>query len=172
MIWILKGKTMTKLAFENWISYFLGKMSLRPSNVEARKIVTKPKMWDGSYKGFSWAVLVNMISNLTGIGICVVSSTLNCLFSSVSLVCVCVCVCVCVYVCMCVYALSRVWLCNPIDYSPPGSSVHGIFPARILSGLPLPPSGDLPDPGIEPESLALAGRFFTTQPNGKSVSFG
>ena len=96
---------MTKLAFENWISYFLGKMSLRPSNVEARKIVTKPKMWDGSYKGFSWAVLVNMISNLTGIGICVVSSTLNCLFSSVSLVCVCVCVCVCMYVCVCMHSV-------------------------------------------------------------------
>ena len=33
------------------------------------------------------------------------------------------------------------------------------------SGLPLPPPGDLPDPGIQPESLlspALAGRFFNT----------
>ena len=26
---------------------------------------------------------------------------------------------------------------------------------------------DLPGPGIEPESLALAGRFFTTEPPGK-----
>ena len=33
------------------------------------------------------------------------------------------------------------------------------------SGLPFPPAGDLPDPGIEPASLtspALAGGFFTT----------
>ena len=31
------------------------------------------------------------------------------------------------------------------------------------SGLPYPPPGDLPDPGIEPVSLhALTGRFFTT----------
>ena len=30
------------------------------------------------------------------------------------------------------------------------------------SGLPCPPPGDLPKPGIEPTSLALAGRFFTT----------
>ena len=33
------------------------------------------------------------------------------------------------------------------------------------SGLPCPPPGDLPDPGIEPKSLmspALAGAFFTT----------
>ena len=27
---------------------------------------------------------------------------------------------------------SRVWLCDPIDCSPPGSSVHGIFQARVL----------------------------------------
>ena len=31
---------------------------------------------------------------------------------------------------MCV--LSHVWLCDPMDCSPPGSSVHGIFQARIL----------------------------------------
>ena len=30
------------------------------------------------------------------------------------------------------------------------------------SGLPFPSPGDLPDPGIEPRSPALAGRFFTT----------
>ena len=28
--------------------------------------------------------------------------------------------------------LSRVWLCDPMDGSPPGSSVHGICQARIL----------------------------------------
>ena len=31
------------------------------------------------------------------------------------------------------------------------------------SGLPCLPSGDLPDPGIKPASLVLAGRFFTTE---------
>ena len=30
--------------------------------------------------------------------------------------------------------------------------------------MPFPPPGDLPDPGIEPTSPALAGRFFTTEP--------
>ena len=38
------------------------------------------------------------------------------------------------------------------------------------SGLPLPPPGDLPDPGMEPQSStapALAGRFFTTESAGK-----
>ena len=39
-------------------------------------------------------------------------------------------------------------LCEPLDCSPPGSSVHGIFQARILSGLPFPPPGDLPNPEI------------------------
>ena len=32
------------------------------------------------------------------------------------------------------------------------------------SGLPFPFLGNLPAPGIEPESLALAGRFLTTEP--------
>ena len=40
-------------------------------------------------------------------------------------------------------------LCDPMDCSPPGSSVHGVLQARILEWLPGPPPGDLPDPGIE-----------------------
>ena len=47
-------------------------------------------------------------------------------------VCVCVCVCVCACAHSCTQSLSRVWLCNPLDYSLSGSSVHGIFQARIL----------------------------------------
>jgi len=36
------------------------------------------------------------------------------------------------------------------------------FPRQeYWSGLPFPPSGDLPDPGIELASPALAGGFFT-----------
>ena len=33
-------------------------------------------------------------------------------------------------------------------------------------GLPVPPPGDLPDPGMEPAFPALAARFFTTEPPG------
>ena len=33
--------------------------------------------------------------------------------------------------------------------------------------MPLPFPGDLPNPGIEPASFALAGGFFTTEPLGK-----
>ena len=52
-------------------------------------------------------------------------------------------------------------LCNPGDCSPPVSFVHGI----LWSGLPRPPPGELPDPGVELASLrfpALASGFFTT----------
>ena len=68
------------------------------------------------------------------------------------------------YYCVCVHSVMSD-SCDSMDFSPPGSSVHGIFQARICNGLPFPPLGDLPDPGIEPRSLmspALAGRFFTT----------
>ena len=60
-------------------------------------------------------------------------------------------------------------LCDPMDCSPPGPSVHGIFKARILE-LPFPFPGNIPDPEVKPmspASLALAGRFFITEPSGK-----
>ena len=40
-------------------------------------------------------------------------------------------------------------------YNPPGSSVHGILQVRLLSGLPFPSPGDLPDAGIEARCPAL-----------------
>ena len=54
-------------------------------------------------------------------------------------------------------------LCDPKDCSPPGSSVHETAQQEYCSGLPFPPSGDLPDPGVEPESPALIGGFFTAE---------
>ena len=56
-------------------------------------------------------------------------------------------------------------LCDPMNHSPPGSSVHGISRQEYWSGLSRPPPGDLPDPGIKSTSLlspALASEFFTT----------
>ena len=50
-----------------------------------------------------------------------------------------------------------------MDCSLLGSSIHGISQVRILEWLPFPSPGDLPDPGIEPMSAALAGRFCTTE---------
>ena len=46
-------------------------------------------------------------------------------------------------------------LCDPVDCNPPGSSVHGIFQARILEYVAFPSPGDLPDPGIKLGSPAL-----------------
>ena len=65
-------------------------------------------------------------------------------------VCVCVCVCVCV--------LSRVRL-----FATPWTVAHqallsmGVSRQEYWSGLPFPPLGDLPDPGMEPTSPVLAG---------------
>ena len=55
-------------------------------------------------------------------------------------------------------------LCDPMGRSLPGSSVHGIFQARILEWVAIFSSGDLPDPEIELKSPALASGFFTTEP--------
>ena len=64
-----------------------------------------------------------------------------------------------------------------MNCSPPGSSVHGTFQARILEWVAgrilehwSAPPGDLPDPGIDPKSPAfpaLAGGFLTAELPGK-----
>ena len=59
--------------------------------------------------------------------------------------------------------------CDRIDCSPPGSSVHGILQARILEGLPFPPPGHLPDPGIKLRSPALQADSLPSQPPGKPL---
>ena len=58
-------------------------------------------------------------------------------------------------------------LWDPVDCSPPGSSVHGISQQEYWSGLPFPSPGDLPDPGIEPRSPALRADSSLTEPPGK-----
>ena len=81
-------------------------------------------------------------------------------------------------------AQSCLTLCNPMDCSSPGSSVHGILQARILEWVDMPsstrssqpsPPPDLPNPGIEPAFLtspALAGGFFTTSATWEALSLG
>ena len=46
-------------------------------------------------------------------------------------------------------------LCDPVDSSLPGSSVHGILRPKYWSWLPLPIPRDPPNPGIKPKSLCL-----------------
>ena len=56
---------------------------------------------------------------------------------------------------------------DPMDCSPPGSSVYRISQEEYWSGFPFPAPGDLPNSVIEPTSPALPGGFFTTEPSGK-----
>ena len=58
-------------------------------------------------------------------------------------------------------------LCDPMDCSPPGSSVHGILQARILEWVAVPSSRGSSPPGDQihvSQSPALAGNFFTIAP--------
>ena len=45
---------------------------------------------------------------------------------------------------------------------------RGFSRQEYWRGLPFLPPEDIPYPGIEPESPALAGGFFTTEPPGKT----
>ena len=99
---------------------------------------------------------------------CMLSEGLQLLVHCLSTVCfynVCVCVCVCVCVWMCVQ--SCLTLCDPMNYSPPGFSVHGIFQARILELVAISSSRDW----ICISCISCIGRwiFFNTFPHGKPM---
>ena len=78
--------------------------------------------------------------------------------------------CVCVWVCEVAQLCPT--LCDPVDCSPPGSSLHGILQARILGRLPFPSPGDLPNPGIEPRSPTLQVDSLPAEPQGKPKNTG
>ena len=58
-------------------------------------------------------------------------------------------------------------VCDPMDCSPPGSSAHGIFQARILEGVAISFSKGLPNPGVEPGSPRLQVASLPSEPPGK-----
>ena len=60
-------------------------------------------------------------------------------------------------------------LCDPMDCSLPGSSVHGILQARIVEWVAIPFSEkeDLPNPGIKPMSHTLQADSLLSGPLGK-----
>ena len=62
-------------------------------------------------------------------------------------------------------------LTSPMDYSLPGSSVHGILQARIWNGLPFPSPEDLPDPGVELRSPGSQADSLLTELHGKPYSY-
>ena len=72
---------------------------------------------------------------------------------------------------VCVHVHACPVVCDPMDYIACQASLSMEFSRQeYWTGLPFPSPGDLPDPGIKPASLALAGRFFTVEPTGKSIS--
>ena len=63
-------------------------------------------------------------------------------------------------------------LCDPMDCSLPGSSLNGVFQARVLEWKlePFPSSGDLPDPGIELGFPVLWADVLQSEPPKSEVS--
>ena len=57
-------------------------------------------------------------------------------------------------------------LCNSIEYSQPGSSVHGIRQTRILEWVAISFSGGLPKSGVDPGSPALQADSLQSEPLG------
>ena len=73
--------------------------------------------------------------------------------------------------CCCLVTKSCLTLRCVSDCSPPGSSVHGIYQARILECVAISSPKDLPNSRIKPMSPALAGRFFTAESQGSPVEY-
>ena len=62
-------------------------------------------------------------------------------------------------------------LCYPMDCSLSGSSVHGIFQARVLEWVAISSPGNLPNPGIKPGSPTLQADALPSEPISIQVCF-
>ena len=58
-----------------------------------------------------------------------------------------------------------------MDCSPPGSSVHGIFQARVREWVAIFSSRDIPDPGIEPGSPTSQADALPSEPPGNIMKY-
>ena len=67
------------------------------------------------------------------------------------------------------FAQSCPTLCDPMDCSPPVSSVHGILQARILEWVAIPFSREAPRPKGQTWGALIAGRFFTTRATRETI---
>ena len=65
---------------------------------------------------------------------------------------------------LCLVTKSCLTLCNPMYVAHQAPLSMGFLRQEYWSGLSFPSPGDLPDPGIESRSCALADGFFTTEP--------
>ena len=66
-----------------------------------------------------------------------------------------------------VHLLFQQNLCDPMDCSPPGSSVHGILQARVLEWDAMSSSRKSSPPRDRTWVSCIAGGFFTAKPPGK-----
>ena len=63
--------------------------------------------------------------------------------------------------CLCLVAQLGPTLCNPMDYSLLGSTVHGILQVRKLEWVTMPSSRGSSQPRDQTQVSHTAGRFFT-----------
>ena len=60
-------------------------------------------------------------------------------------------------------------ICGPVACSPPASSAHGSSRQEYWGGLPCPPPGNLPYPGIKPGFPALPADSLSSEPPGNEI---
>ena len=66
-------------------------------------------------------------------------------------------------------AQSCMTLCDPMDCSPPGSSVHGILHARILEWVAIPSFRGSSGPRDRTQESGIAGDSLPSEPPGKTL---
>ena len=71
---------------------------------------------------------------------------------------------------MCIHAQSCPVLCDPMDCSPPGSSVHGLLQARIPEWAAMPSSRGSSQPRDQTQVSCTGKWIFTTEPPGSPVA--
>ena len=72
---------------------------------------------------------------------------------------------------LCLATLSCLTFCNPLDYSQAPLSMEFSRP-EYYSGLPCPPPGNFPNPGIKPRSPAFQADSLLSEPPGKPKNTG
>ena len=128
------------------------------------------KSWENSLKEKLFVTVFHLIENITTY-ICHFQHIYICVHTYIyTYIYIYICMCVHMYVyfflmdnlCIVLYMLSCVCakslqscptLCDPMDYSPPGFSVHGILQARIVEWVAMPSSRGSPNSGVKPVSL-------------------
>ena len=75
------------------------------------------------------------------------------------------------YICMCMCKVTQSYLtlCDPVDCSPPGSSVHGILQARILEWIAMSFSSRSSQPRDRTQVSCIAGRRFILWATGEAI---